>query len=483
MSNMLGFLSDIGDIIKIGIILAVVILLMVLLLKFKNGKWILAGVMAVALVVCGVFTSFANYTYFTIEGGTFGSFGDIFANKNKVTQKDLSFEFENFVLVSTGIDGEFSARLSIEAVDETLIGKSMYVNNSPTKLTGVGENYIFSEYSYIFKDENLTSMLTDTLTIKFVFNSKKSECLLSTSGGSDAVKYWNSYLKKNKFNVEIKEANYTRDEQLRVDDVTIGLFKTGTKTLIKSWNDLLNDGDITITNGALKCVNTELSGDLVCGKVLNLTSLNKAFYQCKNLTSIDCSRLDTSNVTDMANMFLYCENVKTINVSNFNTTKVTDMSRMFADCYEFSTLDLLNFDTSNVTDMSNMFSNCLKITTLDLSNFDTSNVTMMYSMFEHCKNLTNLNLSSFNTINVEKMDYMFYFCEKITTLDLSNFDTSSVRNMSYMFQCCYKLESLNLSNFDTRHNPTAWDMFKYSSNLHKENIIISDTYTLNNLPD
>ena len=105
----------------------------------------------------------------------------------------------------------------------------------------------------------------------------------------------------------------------------------------------------------------------------------------------------------------------------------------FYKCRNITSLDLSKLDTSNVTNMNHMFGNCHALTSLDLSNFDTSNVTDMNNMFYYDVQLANLNVSSFDTSNVTDMELMFGSCNALTSLDLSNFDTNGVQNYSYMF--------------------------------------------------
>ena len=158
-----------------------------------------------------------------------------------------------------------------------------------------------------------------------------------------------------------------------------GLYVNG--VLSKSWAQLLSDGDITITDGALKVTNTSLAGDLVCDNVEGLTDLQEAFVSCFDLTSLD--------------------------LSNFNTSNVTSMFAMFNNCGGLTSLDLSNFDTSNVTSMVGMFGGCSSLTSLNLSNFNTSNVTKMLSMFNYCISLTNLDISNFTFDRVTDYDNMF----------------------------------------------------------------------------
>ena len=127
-----------------------------------------------------------------------------------------------------------------------------------------------------------------------------------------------------------------------------GLYVNG--VLSKSWTQLIADGDITTTGGALKVANTGLQGDLVCDNVEGLTSLKQAFDSCESLINIDASKLNTSNVSDMSYMFSICSSLTSLDLSNFNTTNVTDMSYMFFSCLTLTNLDISNFTFDKVND-------------------------------------------------------------------------------------------------------------------------------------
>ena len=163
-----------------------------------------------------------------------------------------------------------------------------------------------------------------------------------------------------------------------------GLYVDG--VLSKTWAQLISDGDVTTTSGALKVANISLTGDLVCDNVEGLISLSAAFEQCRYLTSLDVSKLDTSNVTYMGLMFYNCSSLTSLDLSNFDTSKVTTMNSMFHNCSALTSLDLSNFDTSNVTSMYNMFNNCSALTSLDLSNFTFDKVIGYRDMFRAVPN-------------------------------------------------------------------------------------------------
>ena len=158
-----------------------------------------------------------------------------------------------------------------------------------------------------------------------------------------------------------------------------GLYVNG--VLTKTWAQLIADGDVTITDGALKVANTSLQGDLVCDNVEGLTDLQEAFFSCLGLTSIDASKLNTTNVTNMASVFMSCRGLTSLDLSSFDTSKVTNMFQMFVSCRGLTSLDLSSFDTSKVILMSAMFAGCSSLTNLDISNFTFDKVTSYSGMF------------------------------------------------------------------------------------------------------
>ena len=242
-----------------------------------------------------------------------------------------------------------------------------------------------------------------------------------------------------------------------------GLYVNG--VLTKSWAQLLSDEDIIVTDGALRVTNIDLADDLVCDNVEGLTSLNQAFISCRALTSIDASKLNTTNVTIMSNMFSDCSSLTSLDLSSFDTSNATEISGMFFSCSKLTSLDVSHFNTTKVTDMSDMFNSCSSLTSLDLSSFDTSKVRDMSRMFSDCARLTSLDLSSFNTTNVTETTGMFNNCSGLTSLNLSNFNTSNVTYTLNMFNNCSSLTSLDLSSFNTSNVTYMPNMFNNCSSL------------------
>lgn len=153
-------------------------------------------------------------------------------------------------------------------------------------------------------------------------------------------------------------------------------------------------------------------GDVVAG-----SSTADMFRKFSGLTSLDLSKLDTSNTTNMANMFNRCSDLTSVNLSGLNTSNVENMTYLFRKCKSLQSIDLSSFDTAKVTKMAHMFNECSSLTNLTLSsNFSTANVDNMYSMFKDCSSLTSLDLSSFTITSGTETSEMLSGCTGLNTM-------------------------------------------------------------------
>ena len=277
------------------------------------------------------------------------------------------------------------------------------------------------------------------------------------------------------------------------------------------------------------------------------TSLNGFFYRLKNLEKITgLEYLNTEKVTDMQKMFYNCKNLSSLDLSNFNTEKVTDMNKMFYNCNKLSSLDLSNFNTEKVTNMSGMFFGCSALTTIYASdNFKTDKVTVSSNMFGGCTNLkgydssktdhtyANCSTTGYFTPgcayaefdnatktltfrykrvkpegaydlnvgdndpgwyaqreNIEKVVFdasfanarptscyrWFYKCTSLTEIEgIENLNTQNVENMRYMFASCIKLKSLDVSKFNTANVTHMANMFEDCEELSSLDLSNFDT--------
>ena len=164
-----------------------------------------------------------------------------------------------------------------------------------------------------------------------------------------------------------------------------------------------------VNNSAVTCVVFE------SGVIANV-HLDKAFYGCTNLESIDLSGLDASLAVDMGYMFSGCSSLTSINLEGLDTSTMTNMFEMFYGCSSLVSLDLSDLDTSHVSNMNWAFAECTALTSLNLSNLDTSNLIIMSNMVNGCSSLVSLDLSDWDTSNVLLMANVFDGCSSLRTL-------------------------------------------------------------------
>lgn len=90
----------------------------------------------------------------------------------------------------------------------------------------------------------------------------------------------------------------------------------------------------------------------------NITNMNKMFYGCCNLKTLDLSNLNTENVTNMGSMFQSCDKLNELNIINFNTKEVMCMRNMFYGCECLQSIVSHNFYISGNTTVCDMFYRC-----------------------------------------------------------------------------------------------------------------------------
>jgi surface protein len=117
------------------------------------------------------------------------------------------------------------------------------------------------------------------------------------------------------------------------------------------------------------------------------------FYECRNLTDADLTRLDTASVTDMSFMFCHCEKLTALS-QQFDTGKVTDMRSMFANARMLDILDLTGFHTAAVSSMNAMFYGGSRLQNIFVSDaWTTEAAADSAGMFYNCRNLPNFDAS------------------------------------------------------------------------------------------
>ena len=215
---------------------------------------------------------------------------------------------------------------------------------------------------------------------------------------------------------------------------------------------------------------------IIIPKTDNVKNIRYMFKNCKSLKEIDLRRYNTSKVELWTQLFEGCTNLKDIyGLEDISTANATIMDRMFFNCSSLTSIETRNFSTSKVTSMANMFEGCKSLTMLNLSNFNTAKLTNMSGMFKNCESLTSLDLTSFNTSIVANMSDFVLGCKNLRKLDITSFNTANTTNMGHMFADCSSLQTLNLTSFNTAKTEYMDNMFNGCAKLSK--IYASENFT------
>ena len=236
-------------------------------------------------------------------------------------------------------------------------------------------------------------------------------------------------------------------------------------------------------SGCEKLTSLSINSNFNSAKVTTMTYM---FYNCKALTSIPVSSLNTQSVKDMSHMFEECQawtaSFGEYSPWNWETGNVTTMEKMFYNCKKISSLNLSKWNTANVTTMYRMFYGCegIKETSskdryalLNVENFNVSKVTNMSSMFAYCKGIKWLKLSKWKTSALTNMNSMFYECNNLKEISISNFTLSATTDVGYAFYNCSELTDIDM-RMKSQWSPQASKANYMFSGCNKATILMNN---------
>jgi surface protein len=227
---------------------------------------------------------------------------------------------------------------------------------------------------------------------------------------------------------------------------------------------------------------------------IGLTSLQSAFYDADNLTSVPAELPAT--VTDLSHSFHAISQTAITNLSSWDVSNVTTMQDMFHGANAFNQ-DISGWDVSNVENMEGMFDKA-ELFNANIGTWNVSSVSNMAGMFQGAESF-NQNIGNWNVSNVENMMLMFGFDDGavsnfnqdistkivnagqpdqytawdvsgVTNMmamfganqsfnqDISNWDVGSVQFMTYMFYYATAFDQ-NIGNWDITSVTDMSDMF------------------------
>lgn len=194
------------------IVIIAIVAIIISLIKFPNARWFIGSVVSIVLIATAIFSLIEINSFYKTKGGIYGQLTGYF-NKNQVVVSDMTFDFKDIMLTENGIkDGNginigYNAKFLSDKVFDMSVDKTyeLFINNVPVKIKDSASDYVLAEYEYVFLDKNKVELFVGTLSLEFAFYEQQTTFNVSTTDGSEGVKFWNDYFNKNSFVVKIQE--------------------------------------------------------------------------------------------------------------------------------------------------------------------------------------------------------------------------------------------------------------------------------------
>lgn len=129
--------------------------------------------------------------------------------------------------------------------------------------------------------------------------------------------------------------------------------------------------------------------------MMTINTLAYIFESRRNLKSVDFANLlDISYVYSAQGTFYVCSSLEEVlGISNWDSDRLLSINKMFYNCSKLTSIDLSALKMTNVTDMSSAFYNCKALTALTLCpDMNSSKATTMAGMFYFCDRLEELDM-------------------------------------------------------------------------------------------
>ncbi len=204
----------------------VIIAILVAVIKYPASRVYVFTFLGIGLICLTIYSGINLNYYYTEQGGIFGYIDGIF-DTNSVEVEELTIKLDNIEMTREHEDSTiYSAEVLTNEV-MTIDGEvnySLFINGQPLSKVEYATDYVIAEYDYIFMGVEKEILCEDTLFIRFAFYSNSTFMSVSTSGGEEAVKYWNYYFNKNTFVVEFKQSDYYRTDIFDKEEILLASF-------------------------------------------------------------------------------------------------------------------------------------------------------------------------------------------------------------------------------------------------------------------
>jgi len=176
-------------------------------------------------------------------------------------------------------------------------------------------------------------------------------------------------------------------------------------------------------------------------------TLERAFYGCNNLTSINAEGSDLTGCISLNGFARNCPSLTSLLTSGWVVSDVEDFGGFITNSTALTSLDCSSWDTSSATTFRAFAELAINLATLTTSGWGTSNVTDFYAFIRRT-DVTELDVTSWDMSNVTGLELFAERCRDLTSIDTSGWVLSSNPNCYQSFYLCDALTSY--------FNPDVW---------------------------
>ncbi len=202
-----------------------------LCMKYQWMKILAKILIVVAVLGSGVYTGYQIFLLNTATGGTHGKLEGVYGKNEIEVVDNLKFNLHNTEFKAVGDETDYELTVDIEQIMEldTTKNYNIFINDVPCSNASYylfsGNQFITANYTYSYYTESDYLEMTDSLKISIVFYKNYTRISLKTDGGEDAVKYWNSYVNKNNFEISVRETDYRRNKNFVILNTVNQIFE------------------------------------------------------------------------------------------------------------------------------------------------------------------------------------------------------------------------------------------------------------------
>ena len=183
----------------------------ILLGHFPALRWIFATAFVFVVMCSAVYSTYQLNVYYSAKGGLYGYIKELVVRNEAKKVGELSFDLSSLNLTATVNENEYSALFYEDSVlridnDKTY---GIFINNIPCSNIVFEEDHLSGYFTYTFVDYDENVVAKDTLSFRVSLYDNFTSIFVRNNTGGTYIKYWNSYINKNGFQMDIKPFGYT----------------------------------------------------------------------------------------------------------------------------------------------------------------------------------------------------------------------------------------------------------------------------------